>query len=80
MPTFSVPNAEILQVTELLAVAKAILPETRDPDLVKRVTILKEYLDFSQMNPDRDYGPVLRRAAAELSHSVESHLKSAPIR
>ncbi len=76
MPPFSTPPVRMSQVTELLEVAHTILPKASDHDLVQKVTILKEYLDFSQMNPEHDYGPILRRAAAELDHSVQFHLKN----
>ena len=76
MSTLEGRASEVSHVTELLELAHRILPQTRDEDLIQKVTILREYLEFSQMNRDRDYGPILRRAAAELGHSVESHLKN----
>jgi len=63
-------------LTRLLETAHKILPQSCDNDLVQKVAILREYLDFSQMNPERNYGPILRRAAAELGHSLEFHLRS----
>ena len=80
MPTFEVPSSEVSDVAKLLEQAHKILPQSQDQDLVQKVTILKEYLEFRRMNPDRDYGPILRRAAAELSHSVQSHLRTVDFR
>jgi len=62
-------------VLELIAEARTVTSLDRDQDLIEKITVLHEYVEFS-MFPDRDYGPVIRRGSAELRAILDSMLKT----
>jgi hypothetical protein len=61
-------------ITEILEVAESIVKRNADSDLIDKVTVLKGYLELSQMLPDHDYSSILCRALADLTPIVHSHL------
>src|SRR5437660_8080323 len=76
MPTLTRPVVDFSHASELLEVARTIVQGHRDQDLIEKVTLLQGYLDSSQMQPDQDYGPVVRKAITELTAAVHSHFRS----
>ena len=69
------PNADFFDPSELLELARTIVVRDLDQDLIEKVTLLQGYLDLSQMAPDPDYGPVLRRAIGEATAAVHAHVR-----
>jgi hypothetical protein len=63
-------------VVQLIAEARTITSLDRDPDLIEKITVLQEYVEFSTMFPDRDYGPVIRTGSAELRAILDSMLRA----
>ena len=66
-------TADFSHASELLEVARTIVERHPDQDLIERVALLQGYLDLSEMVPDQDNGPVLRKAITEITAAVHSH-------
>jgi hypothetical protein len=79
MATLAQPTGELTRVLELIATARTITSFNHDQDLIDKTTMLQEYVELSTMFAQRDYGPVIRRAAEELSAIVNGLLKSEEI-
>ncbi len=78
MPELAVcsTRVDVARISAVLEVARTILHRKYDQDLIQKVTVLQAYFELSQLYPDRDYGPVLRRAITELTTAiVHLHLK-----
>ena len=71
------PAVDSSHALELLELARTIMQRKHDQDLIEKVTVLQGYLELSQMSPDRDYGPILRRALREVTAAVHFHLEGA---
>ena len=57
-------------VPQLLSMAEEILLRQHDHDLMAKVTVLKAYFECSQESPERNYAPILGRAARELNAAL----------
>jgi hypothetical protein len=42
-------------------------------DLIEKITVLRGYFKLSQMSPERNYSPIVRRAARELDGALRRH-------
>jgi hypothetical protein len=76
MAKLAEPTGELARLLELIATARTVTSVNHDLDLIEKITMLQEYAEFSTMFPNRDYGPVLRKGAAELSAILENILES----
>jgi hypothetical protein len=65
--------AEFSHASELLEVARTIVERQPNEDLVEKITILQGYLDISEMVPEDDNVPNLRKAINEVTAAVHIH-------
>lgn len=57
-------------ISAMLDSAQDVVVQHRDQDLIEKITVLRGYFQLSQMSPERNYGPVVRRAARELDGAL----------
>lgn len=55
---------------ELLEVARMVMQRKQDEILINKVTVLQGYVELSQMCPNDDYGPTIRRAMSEVTAAI----------
>lgn len=79
MAKLAQPTGELARVLDLIAEARTIVSLHPDQDLIDKITMLQEYAEFSAMFPARDFGPVIRRGAAELRAILRGILESEEI-
>jgi hypothetical protein len=72
MPALPGPSVDIPYISAMLDSAKDIVVHY-DQDLIEKLTVLRGYFQLSQMSPERNYGPVVRRAARELDGALRRH-------
>jgi hypothetical protein len=78
MSALSRPSVDIPYISAMLDSAKDVVVDDHDQDLVEKITVLRGYFKLSQMFPERDYGPIVRRAARELDGALRKHRSGSP--
>jgi hypothetical protein len=76
MATIARLSMDQSRALELLEVTQIVLERKHDQYLIDKVTVLQGYLELSGMSPDQDYGPILRRATAEVTAALHFHLET----
>jgi hypothetical protein len=64
------PSVDIPHISAMLDSAFDVVVRQHDQDLIEKITVLRGYLKLSQMSPERNYGPIVRRAARELDGAL----------
>jgi hypothetical protein len=73
------PTGVLARILELIAEARTVTSLNQDQDLIEKSTLLKEYAEFSNTFPDRDYWPVIRKGTAELRAILQGLVTSEEI-
>jgi len=68
------PSVDTPYISAMLDSAKDVVVNHHDQDLIEKITVLRGYFQLSQMSPERNYGPVVRRAARELDGALRRHV------
>ena len=64
-----------VRAMDVLAVARTIMSDNRDRDLIEKVALLQGYIELSKAFPERDYRMVIQKAQSELAYVVYGALK-----
>jgi hypothetical protein len=67
------PSVDVPYISAMLDSAVDVVVQHHDQDLIEKVTVLRGYFKLSQMSPERNYGPIVRRAARELDGALRRH-------
>jgi len=73
MSALPVPSVDSPYISAMLDSAKDVVVHHRDQDLIEKITVLRGYFNLSQVSPERNYGPIVRRAARELDGALRRH-------
>jgi hypothetical protein len=64
------PSVDSPYISVMLESAQDLVVHHHDQDLIEKITVLRGYFQLSQMSPERDYGPIVRRAARALDGAL----------